>query len=119
MSYKRAVRVSGEIRRALSEIVLRGLKDPRIGPFSITEVEMTDDLRLARVRFVPLGGEGNADEILRGLRSASGYLTRELSRRVRMKYVPKLEFHIDETLPSAIKMVEQLQSSADQREDDV
>jgi len=105
--FKRADRVSIEVHRALASL-LREVKDPRVVPLSITQVRVTDDLRLARVRVVPLGGDGKRDRLLEGLRAASGFLSRKLAKQVRMKYAPKLEFHIDESLDQALSIVEKL-----------
>lgn len=107
--FKRAERVAIEIQRALSDI-LRMVKDPRVVPLSITHVFVTDDLRLSRVRVVPMGGVGDSQKLLEGLRAASGFLSRQLAKKVRMKYAPKLEFHIDEQLDHALSLVEQLES---------
>ena len=107
--YKRAERVAIEIQRALSDI-LRSVKDPRVGPLSITHVSVTDDLRLSRVRVIPMGGIGDSTKLLEGLRAAAGFLSRKLAKRVRMKYAPKLEFHIDEQIDQAFSLVEQLES---------
>ena len=116
--YKRAQRVSIEVHRALAEVLLRGLKDPRVGSISITSVTVTDDLRLARVRFLPLGGRGKEEEIVAGLRSASGYLSREVSKIVRSKYTPRLEFFIDESPPQAIAIVDALDELSPDEEED-
>ncbi|MAA79051.1 MAG: ribosome-binding factor A [Deltaproteobacteria bacterium] len=107
--FKRAERVAIEIQRALSDI-LRTVKDPRVVPLSITHVFVTDDLRLSRVRVVPMGGVGDSHKLLEGLRAASGFLSRKLAKKVRMKYAPRLEFHIDEQLDHAFSLVEQLES---------
>ncbi|MEC7949116.1 MAG: 30S ribosome-binding factor RbfA [Myxococcota bacterium] len=102
--YKRSDRVAGEVSHALSRILQEGLRDPRVSTLTITSVRMSDDLSIARVNFVPLGGHGNADDIIDGLNSARGYLRRELGRRVRLKYVPELRFHLDEQLDRAMGM---------------
>ena len=107
--FKRAERIAIEIQRALSGI-LRTVKDPRVVPLSITHVFVTDDLRLSRVRVVPMGGVGDSKKLLEGLRAASGFLSRKLAQKVRMKYAPKLEFHIDEQLDQALSLVERLES---------
>ena len=116
-SYKRANRVSGEIRGALAEILTHGLKDPRVTPITMTSVRVTDDLRIARINFVPLGGEGDGAKILAGLEAARGYLRRELGRRVRLKYVPELRFHLDTALDEAIAMTRLLDQMAAEREE--
>jgi ribosome-binding factor A len=114
--FKRAERVAVEILRALSEII-RSVKDPRVGPLSITNISVTDDLRLARIRVVPLGGEGDRGQLLEGLRAASGFLSRKLAKKVRMKYAPRLEFHIDEQIDQAFSLVEQLESLVENDEE--
>ena len=127
-NFKRAERVAIEIQRALSDII-RLVKDPRVVPLSITKTLVTDDLRLARIRVVPLGGSGNGEQLLAGLHAASGFISRSLAKQIRMKYTPKLEFHIDEHIDHAFSLVEQLQSlvmdseeqdlSSESMEDDV
>ena len=119
-NYKRADRVAGEIHRLLADILNRGMRDPRIKPISITGVSVTDDLRIARVRWIPLGGTGSAEKILEGLRSAAGFLSRQMAKQLRMKYSPRLEFFIDETLEQAIQVVQSLDKipSADDVEGD-
>ena len=107
--FKRSERVAIEIQRALADI-LRTVKDPRVVPLSITHVFVTDDLRLSRIRVVPMGGVGDSEKLLEGLRAASGFLSRKLARKVRMKYAPKLEFFIDEQLDHTLSLVERLES---------
>jgi ribosome-binding factor A len=102
--HKRSDRVAGEISAALASILREGLRDPRVTPLTITQVHVTEDLRLARVNFVPLGGQGDADAIIAGLESARGYLRRNLSQRVRLKYVPELTFHLDVKLDEAMEL---------------
>ena len=67
MSFRRADRVSVLIQKALFEIFSRGLNDPRIGSISITSVNVTDDLRLARINYVSMGGQGNIEELKLGI----------------------------------------------------
>lgn len=113
--FKRADRVSGEISAALSRILQEGVRDPRVTPITITSVRLSPDLRVARINFVPLGGHGDADRIIAGLGSAIGYLRRELGRRVRLKYVPELNFHLDDNLDRAMGITELLDQLSAQR----
>ena len=106
-SGNRSDRVSIEIHRILSQLMLKGLRDPRVKSFSITNIRVTPDLRLARIRCVPMGG-GDGTKLLAGLRSASGYLSRELAKQLRMKYSPKLEFFLDEELSKAMNVIKGL-----------
>jgi len=114
----RAKRVGGEVHKALSEVLSRGIKDPRYKPISITSVECTTDLRLVRIRFVPLGGMGDSESILAGLRSAAGFLGREVSKRVHVKYAPRLEFFVDENYVESIRLIERLDQLGDDSESD-
>ena len=115
-NFKRADRVAIEIQRALSDII-RAVKDPRVGLLSITNITVTDDLRLARIRVVPLGGTGDSEKLLTGLQAASGFISRKLAKQLRMKYAPKLEFHIDEHMDQAFSLVEQLEALVETSDD--
>jgi ribosome-binding factor A len=116
-SFRRADRVAGEVLRGLSEILLDGVKDPRVSSISLTSVSLSDDLRTAHVRFVPLGGDGDPDRILEGLEAARGFLRRELGRKLRLKVLPQLHFHIDRGLDEAFRvnqLIESLHTEGDE-----
>ena len=91
----RMERVARRVQMALAEVLIEGLKDPRYSPVTVTHVRVSPDLRQADVRFMPLGQQGDAEEIQSVLNAASGYLQREVGRRVRLKFTPKFRFHID------------------------
>lgn len=114
--FKRADRVAGEVSAALSQILLEGLRDPRVTPISITSVRLSDDLRVARVNFTPLGGVGDATTIGAGLQAAAGFLRRELGQRLRLKYTPELRFHPDDSVGRAVDLTARLeQMEADRK----
>jgi ribosome-binding factor A len=94
-SFKRADRVADLIRVEISDLLLKEVRDPRIGSVTITGVKVTDDLRIARVYFVELGKDQCSDEVQAGLGKAAGFLRRELGRRVRLRSVPELLFSYD------------------------
>ncbi len=79
-------------------MLVRGLRDPRIGFVTITGVEVTPDLHLARVFFSVIGDEKARRETQRGLESSAPYLRRELGRHLRMRYVPDILFQFDASL---------------------
>jgi len=106
--FKRADRVGAQIHGALARILQEGLRDPRLAMVSITSVRVSDDLRVASVRVLPLGGGGDREAMLEGLDRAKGYLRRQLGRRVKARYVPELRFYIDEELESSVEMVSML-----------
>ena len=99
-------RVADLIRAEISDMILKDLKDPRIGFTSITRVRVSADLRHARVYVSVLGDAAKVKSAMAGLKSASGYIRRELGSRVRLRNVPELKFFHDETIEYAAHMEE-------------
>jgi len=93
--FSRSQRVAEQIRRELAELIRLEVKDPRVGFITLTDVEITPDYAHAKVFFTSMKGEEGLSEILIGLRRASGFLRRELGRRVRIHTTPELHFHYD------------------------
>ncbi|MCI6990357.1 MAG: 30S ribosome-binding factor RbfA [Clostridiales bacterium] len=97
MASNRIGRINEEIQRELAAL-LRTVKDPRVhGLVSITHVETTPDLRYAKV-YVSLLDRGDSKEVIRGLKSAGGYLRRELGRALSLRYTPELLFQEDDSI---------------------
>jgi ribosome-binding factor A len=94
-SYKRADRVADLIKMEIADLLLKQVRDPRIGSVTITGVRVTDDLRTARVFFVELGKDMCSAEVRTGLGKATGFLRRELGRRMQLRRVPELLFSYD------------------------
>ncbi|MCE5281707.1 MAG: 30S ribosome-binding factor RbfA [Deltaproteobacteria bacterium] len=94
-SFKRADRVADRIKEEIANLLLRQVRDPRIGSVTITGAKVSDDLRSARVYFVELGKDTCSDEVQAGLRKATGFLRRELGRRLQLRHVPELFFTYD------------------------
>ncbi|MDE2669643.1 MAG: 30S ribosome-binding factor RbfA [Dehalococcoidia bacterium] len=103
---RRTSRVSELLREEISDLVQRDLKDPRLeGAFlSITEVEVSGDLRVASVYVSHLGSEEERDDALAGLQSATAYLERELRRRLRMRRTPSLTFRFDPSIERGARL---------------
>jgi len=98
-------RVARQVQMALAEVLVSGLKDPRFQPVTITHVRVSPDLRHSDVRFMPLLGQQGDPDVLCGiLNAASGYLQREVGKRVRLKYTPRFRFHIDTQGEEALAM---------------
>ncbi len=93
--FKRADRVADLIQMEISDILLRQVRDPRIGTVTITGAKVSDDLRTARIFFVELGKDQCSEEVKTGLASATGFLRRELGRRLQLRCVPELLFSYD------------------------
>jgi ribosome-binding factor A len=89
---KRTGQVGGLIQKEISDLLLRKIKDPRLAMVTITGVEITPDLKLARVFFSRLGNPEEIRDTLLGLKKASGFIRRELGARLRLRYVPEVEF---------------------------
>jgi ribosome-binding factor A len=97
--------VGAQVREEIMQIIRRDLKDPRIGFVSITEVQMSPDLRSARVRVSVLGDEGAQKATLAGLRSARGLIRHELGRRLEnLKFTPDLRFEIDPSIEYSVRI---------------
>lgn len=92
----RSRRVAEQIRQELAAILMREMKDPRVTGVTFTAVEVTSDLEHAKVWFTTYTGD--RDAALQGLSRASGFLRTELAHRMKMRTVPKLNFHYDESV---------------------
>ena len=86
------------IKQEMSKMLLREIKDPRIGFVTVTEVEMTGDLREAKIYVSIMGGEEKIKESLEGLQSALGFIRREIGQRVRLRFTPEISFALDTSL---------------------
>ena len=102
--YSRSQRVVEQIRRELAELIRLEVKDPRVGFITLTDVEITPDYAHAKVFFTNMTGEGDVPGILQGLRRASGFLRRELGRRIRIHTIPELHFHYDRSVEEGSRL---------------
>lgn len=94
LPYKRSQRVSDLIREEIADIIMYRLKDPRVGFVTVTGVDMTPDLKLARV-YVSILKEEERDQTLEILNSSKNFIRSALSKRLRMKFIPVIEFRLD------------------------
>jgi ribosome-binding factor A len=98
MTRLRPERVQEALRQEISRIMLSEIKDPRIGFLTITKVELTKDLRYAKVYFSVLGGAKEKALALKGLNSAKGYIKGVVADRIKLRLVPEISFRIDESI---------------------
>ncbi len=103
-AFKRAERVAELVHAELSRLLREEVRDPRLQLASITTVRLTDDLRVARVYFVPLGGQGDAQAILAGLERGKGFFRSRIAKRLQLRYTPDLRFFADDHLEQAVAM---------------
>jgi ribosome-binding factor A len=94
-AYKRATRVADQIRMEVADIIMRRTKDPRVGAVTVTDVEITNDLRLARVFVTTMLDAEHEREAFAGLEKAGGFIRSELGRRLSLRYTPELVFQKD------------------------
>jgi len=107
MASNRINRINDELQRELSE-QLRRLKDPRVsGMVSVTHVDTTPDLRAARV-YVSALDKSREKEVLKGLRSAAGFLRREIGHALQLRYTPELQFLGDDSIQHGAHILELL-----------
>jgi ribosome-binding factor A len=97
-SFSRKERVSEQIRREVADLIRTELKDPRVGMISITDVEVTADYAHAKIFFSSMSGSENLEEIMTGLQKSSGFLRRELGKRISIHMTPQLHFVFDHSL---------------------
>lgn len=115
---RRTGRVGDQIRAELSDLLLRHVRDPRVRLASVTEVEVSPDLRHAVVKVSVLGEEEQRLETIEALRHARGYLRTELARRLRMMRVtPELIFELDRGAEYSQRISEILESLDDGRDE--
>ncbi|MBN1334861.1 MAG: 30S ribosome-binding factor RbfA [Deltaproteobacteria bacterium] len=104
MSHNRPERVSELLHAEIARLLREDVSDPRLAACSVTRVRVSADLRAARVHVLPLGGEGDPADLLRGLKAASPYLRRQVGRVLTLRYTPELTFVLDEGLEEAVRM---------------
>ena len=104
--FDRVDRQAEELRRGLDSVLRNQVKDPRIPEmFSITNVELTRDLKYAKV-YVSVLDKGDVHEVVKGLKSAAGYLRRELGRALQLRYTPELTFTPDDSIAEGARILE-------------
>ena len=116
-------RVNSIIRQAISELLQRQVKDPRLGNFiSVTAVSTSSDLKHAKVYISCVQGEENRQETLGVLASAAGFFRRELAARLRLKRIPELAFQWDESIErgdQVLRLIDRVASEGDHADSEV
>ncbi len=105
--FSRTYRVGQLVKRELAQIIQQELSDPRIGMVTVSHVDVTPDMKYAKVFVTMLGRDETEDDInacLQGLRHAAGFLRRHLADRIELRYIPELRFHYDKTLENGFHM---------------
>ena len=108
MSSRRQQQVGEFLRVEISEIIHREMKDPRLGIASITRVDVSPDLRYAKALVSVLGTDDEQLDALKALNGASGFIRRTLKPRMRVRHVPEVSFHLDQSMVYAETMTKTL-----------
>ena len=114
--YARADRVSGLIQAALSDLLNKSIKDPRLDAVSITRVKMTADLKYARIYFVTSGSAASRDDAAAGFRKAHGFIKYALAQEIELRYMPELQFLYDDSIDYGLHietLLKQLKNETD------
>ena len=106
MSSRRVLKAAQAVREAVSMAILTGLNDPRVQDVTVTYVEMTPDMRQAKVHVSVMGDETKQRLSLAGLKSAAGYLQSKVANRIETRYTPRLEFVLDQGVKRSIQITE-------------
>ena len=96
MTSRRVLKAAQAIREVVSLAILTELRDPRVENVTVTTVEVTGDMRQARVHVTVMGEDTNSSQVLKGLSSAAGFLQRKIANRIESRYTPKLQFVLDQ-----------------------
>ena len=98
-------RINGEVQRVLAEVIRGEIKDPRISPWtSVVEVEVAPDLKSCKVWISVLGDDEARKATLEGLRSAEGFIKRQLARTINLRNTPELTFVMDQSIEYGVNM---------------
>lgn len=104
MASRRAQKAAEAIREVVALAILAELNDPRIRDVTVTYVEVSGDLRLAKIHVSVMGDETRQQLSLRGLQSAAGFLQAKCAKRINTRYTPKIEFYLDQGVKNSIEI---------------
>ncbi len=106
MSSRRVLKAAAAVREVVSMAILTDLKDPRVRDVTVTSVEVSGDLRRAKVHVSVMGDDSAQQLTLSGLRAAAGFLQSKLNERIETRYTPRLEFVLDQGVKKSIAVAE-------------
>ena len=104
MSSRRVLKAAQAIREVVSMAIITDLKDPRVKDVTVTFVEVTGDMRMAKVHVSVMGDETKQNLCLKGLQSSVGYLQKKVGNRIDTRYTPRLQFQLDKGLQNAMSV---------------
>lgn len=113
---KRALRVGDQLLKEIAELLTTRVRDPRVSGVTLTGIDMSDDLRFARIFYSVIGDENDIERIQEGLDKAKGFIKREVGFRIKLRYMPEILFLHDPTLEMG-NQIEKLLAKIKQAED--
>lgn len=116
MASRRALKAAEAIREVVATSILTDLKDPRVDQVTITKVEVSADMRTAKVYFMTRGDEAKERTALKGLQSAAGFLQQKCAKRIDTRYTPTLQFLVDEGVKNLIAVTQILAAENSMKE---
>ena len=115
------IRINQEVLRELSSIIRGEIKDPRINPMtSVVEVIVAPDLKTCKAYISVLGDEESQKDTLEGLRSAEGYIRRQLAKTINLRNTPEIKFILDQSMEYGVNMshhIDEINKEIDEKED--
>lgn len=121
MSSRRTLKAASAIREVVSMAILTEIRDPRVRDVTVIQVEVAGDMRTAKVHVSIMGDEKDQEQCLNGLRRSAGFLQSRIKDRIETRYIPKLEFVLDQGVKQSLEvsriLKEVLPSSADEDDD--
>ncbi len=110
MASQRMIRINEEIKKVVSETINSGIKDPRVQDvlISVVEVDATNDLKTAKIYVSILADDNKRAEVMQGLKTANGFIRRELARKVNLRNTPELLFELDNSMEYSAKMFKKI-----------
>ncbi|WP_416387160.1 30S ribosome-binding factor RbfA [Defluviitalea raffinosedens] len=118
----RMIRINEEIKKELSDIIRQDLKDPRINQtmVSVLNVDTTNDLKYCKIYISVMGNEEQKKGVIEGLKNASGFIRREIARRINLRNTPELIFKIDDSIEYGIrlsKIIDDIKSNTEEEDE--
>ena len=101
---QRAMRVAEELKKIVMQILLEDLTDPRLGFVTVTFIEVTDDLRFARIHYSVLGDDASKEATAEALAEQHGYIRRMIAERINMKFAMDIRFEVDKAIDQSFKI---------------
>ena len=117
MSSRRVLKAAQAIREVVSMAIITDLKDPRVKDVTVTFVEVSADMRMAKVHVSVMGDPNKQNLCLKGLQSSAGYLQKKIGNRIDTRYTPRIQFALDKGLQNAMSVTRILEEVLPSEED--